>query len=144
MAIKLQGGPKRRKVAGISMAPMIDMVFLLLVFFMTASAMSQAGSKLELDLPESSNSKVARDFSNRLIVSIDGEGHVFLGSAPLSDKLLRTTLQDFRDNSPGGKLSIRASKETAFSSIKRVMSLAAEAGIDDFLYATYESGVAKP
>lgn len=122
------------------MAPMIDMVFLLLVFFMTASAMSQAGSKLELDLPESPNAAVAQDFSGRLIVSIDAAGEAYLGTRRLDAEELSEALLDFREQSPGGKVAIRASKETPFSAIKGLMKLAATAGIDSYLYATYQAG----
>lgn len=122
------------------MAPMIDMVFLLLVFFMTASAMSQAGSKLELDLPESGNAAVAKDFSGRLIISVDAAGVAFAGTRALETEGLREVLEGFREEQPGGKLTIRASKDTPFSAVKAVMSAAAAAGIDRYLYATYQAG----
>lgn len=140
MAIKVQPNSKNRKVAGVSMAPMIDMVFLLLVFFMTASAMSQAGSKLELDLPDSPASVVAQDFSGRMIVSIDATGQTYLGTRLLEADELAEALSAFRESQPGAKLNIRAAKDTPFSAIKETMKLAASAGIDDYLYATYQSG----
>ncbi len=140
MAISLQSKPKRRTVASVSMAPMIDMVFLLLVFFMTASAMSQAGSKLELDLPDSPASEVAKDFSGRLILSIDDAGRRFIGTREIDAAELSSVLGAFRENEPGGKLNIRAAKSTPFSAIKETMRIAATAGIDDYLYATYQAG----
>lgn len=140
MAIQVKSRRKSRSVANISMAPMIDMVFLLLVFFMTASAMSQAGSKLELDLPESPEAAVAKDFSGRLIVSIAADGEVFLGTRALDDEVLKETLVAFRESQDGGKLTIRAAKDTPFSAIQGVMRQAAAAGIDSYLYATYQVG----
>lgn len=125
-------------MASVSMAPMIDMVFLLLVFFMTASAMSQAGSKLELPLPESENAKVAQDFSNRIILSLDQDGQVHVGSKPLERNELSAFLSDFGRDRPDGSLSIRAHKDTAFSAIKEVMKIASEAGVENYLYASYE------
>ena len=43
------------------MTPMIDMVFLLLVFFMTVSTLAQADRQVELELPESASSDVPND-----------------------------------------------------------------------------------
>jgi len=140
MAISIQNQSAGRKSASISMAPMIDMVFLLLVFFMTASAMSQAGNKLELDLPESVNAKVAKDFSNRLILSIDEQGQVFLGTRRVEEKELPQLLADFKNEQAAGKVSIRAAKSTPFSAVKAVMAAAASVGIVDYLYASYETG----
>ncbi len=122
------------------MAPMIDMVFLLLVFFMTASAMSQAGSKLELDLPDSSEAKVAQDFSGRLILSLDSSGEMFLGNRPVDAAALAEALVAFREDSPTAKLNIRAAKDTPFSAVKSAMRIATAAGIDDYLYSAYQGG----
>lgn len=140
MAIKLQAKNRSQKVAGVSMAPMIDMVFLLLVFFMTASAMSQAGSKLDLDLPDSPISKVSQDFSGRLILSLDSSGQVFVGAQEVEAEELSGLLGSFRESEPSAKLTIRAAKDTPFSAIKQVVKTAAEVGIDDYLYATYQTG----
>lgn len=140
MAIPIQRKNGSRKVAGVSMAPMIDMVFLLLVFFMTASAVSQSGSKLELDLPESTNAKVAQNFSQRLILSVNSEGAIYLGTSEVTPEELSERLVTFRKDAKDGKLNIRAAKDTPFSSVKRVMAIAAAAGIDDYVYSSYESG----
>lgn len=139
MAIAIQRKADDRRVASISMAPMIDMVFLLLVFFMTASAMSQAGSKLELELPESQSAKVSKDFSNRLIVSVDADGGLFIGTRAIEMGELEVVLTDFKEAYPEGKLSLRAAKQTPFEKIKSVMSLAASLGIEDYLYASFEA-----
>ena len=140
MAITIPNQQMKRKVASISMAPMIDMVFLLLVFFMTASAMSQAGSKLELELPESSKAKVSQDFSNRLILSIDEAGSVFIGTRQIEQDELQPILLSFKESAPDGKLSLRAAKETPFSAVRSVISMAASAGIHNYLYASFEAG----
>lgn len=140
MAIQLQKPVKSRAVASVSMAPMIDMVFLLLVFFMTASAMSQAGNKLELDLPESSSAEVAKDFSDRLIVSVDASGQAHLGAEAISSAALQEALSHFSRSRLEGKLNIRAAKDTPFSAVKEVMKAAAAAGIDDYLYSSYQGG----
>ncbi|MBD5779427.1 biopolymer transporter ExbD [Pelagicoccus sp. NFK12] len=140
MAVQLQPKSNSRNVAGVSMAPMIDMVFLLLVFFMTASAMSQAGSKRELELPDSPQAKVAQDFSGRIIVSIDEFGQAYLGNQAVEMLELSEALSTFSEETSKPKLTIRASKETPFSAIKATMRIAAAAGISDYLYATYQVG----
>ncbi len=139
MAIQLRRRSKKRSLAGVSMAPMIDMVFLLLVFFMTASAMSQAGAKLELDLPESPSSEVPQDLSGRMIVSIDAEGQAFVGLSPLAEEELRVWMEGFREQQPNAKLRIRAARTTPFRAVKSVMRLAASSGVESYLYATYQA-----
>jgi len=122
------------------MAPMIDMVFLLLVFFMTASAMSQVGNRPELELPESPESTVAEEFSGRIVVSIDPAGRLFLGSREVELDELAESLRSYRKLNAGAKTSIRAAKDTPFASVRLVMEASVEAGIQDCLYATYQIG----
>lgn len=120
------------------MAPMIDMVFLLLVFFMCVSSMSQAGQRVELDLPESTASETPKDLSNRVMLSIQKDGSYYLGGERVLADALGARLEDMRDRYPEIKLRIRADRETPFSDVKQAMTAATEAGISDYLYGTLQ------
>jgi biopolymer transport protein ExbD len=120
------------------MAPMIDMVFLLLVFFMTVSSMSQAGHRVELELPESTSGETPKDLSNRVMLSIQKDGTYYLGGELVVAAKLDSRLKSMHDGYPEMKLRIRADRGTAFSDVKKAMAAATEAGISDFLYGTLE------
>lgn len=120
------------------MAPMIDMVFLLLVFFMTVSSMSQAGHRVELELPESTSGETPKDLSNRVMLSVQKDGTYYLGGELVLVEELGTRLESMRDRFPEMKLRIRADKGTAFSDVKKAMTAATEAGISDYLYGTLQ------
>lgn len=138
MAKRVRRLGKRRQQAGVPMAPMIDMVFLLLVFFMTASSMSQAGSKVEVELPEAPSSVVPKDLSDRLVVSVDRSGQVFWGGEALELDELRERLAREQERFPGVKLRIRADRATPFTEVKQVMQQAASVGIESYLYAAFQ------
>lgn len=120
------------------MAPMIDMVFLLLVFFMCVSSLSQAGHRVELDLPESTASETPKDLSNRIILSIQKDGTVYLGGAKVDAGGLEARLRALRQRFPEIKLRIRADQATEFSQVKTAMSAASSAGISDYIYGTIQ------
>ena len=120
------------------MAPMIDMVFLLLVFFMCVSSLSQAGHRVSLDLPESTASEIPKDLSGRLIVSIQEEGQVYIGGVLIEMDDVAARLSELSERFPGIKLRIRADRGTRFEAIRRVMSQASEAGISDYIYGTVQ------
>ena len=120
------------------MAPMIDMVFLLLVFFMTVSSMSQAGHRVELELPESTSGETPTDLSNRVMLSVQKDGTFYLGGELLLAEKLGSRLQSMHDRFPEMKLRIRADRGTAFSDVKKAMTAATEAGISDYLYGTLQ------
>ena len=130
---------KRRVASGVPMAPMIDMVFLLLVFFMCVSSMSQAGHRVELDLPESTASETPKDLSDRVILSIQSEGAYYLGGAQVEAARLEERLSSMLERYPNLKLRIRADRNVAYRDVKRAMQAAASAGISDYLYGTLQA-----
>ena len=138
MSIRPRKKRHRGSVSKVPMAPMIDMVFLLLVFFMTASAMSQGGAKVELDLPESLRSEVDEDLSGRLTISLDASGEAFLGNQAMDREALRLLFKERRSENPALKLRIRADRSVPFLHVKRVMRLAAEQGVESYLFGTHQ------
>jgi len=117
---------------------MIDMVFLLLVFFMCVSSLSQAGNRVEVELPESKAAKVPDDLSGRISVAVSSGGNLHLNGFEVSEADLRTQLAQLQEQSPALKMRIRADAETEFSDIKKVMRIAAEVGISDIIYAAHQ------
>jgi biopolymer transport protein ExbD len=129
---------RRREAPSVPMAPMIDMVFLLLVFFMTVSSMSQAGHRVELELPESTSGETPTDLSNRVMLSVQKDGTFYLGGELVLAEKLVSRLQSMHDRFPEMKLRIRADRGTTFSDVKKAMTAATEAGISDYLYGTLQ------
>ena len=66
----------------IDMAPMIDMVFLLLIFFMVASVV--VTEKIDIKLPESKSAKVPEDITGRLVLAVDANDQIYIGMAPVT------------------------------------------------------------
>lgn len=124
---------------GFQLAPMIDMTFLLLIFFMVTTKISKEQMKEEIRLPVASNAVIPPEVGNRDIISIDGEGRYFIGQTPADKKALAEHLeQRFRDYPPL-RLYIRADKNTPGKKIKEVMKMAADAGALDVIFGSYQS-----
>lgn len=122
------------------MAPMIDMVFLLLVFFMTVSNLAQAQKRVRLDLPESHESKVPDDLSDRTPVSIKPDGTVYWGAAEIGLDALTTRLEALIAEEPELRVQVRADRATPFEEVRKVLKACAAAGAYEVIYATYEAG----
>jgi len=121
------------------MAPMIDMVFLLLVFFMCVSVLAQADKTIELALPESSESQVADSFSNRGKISLDGEGKIFISAQNLTLEEMQNKIKEAIKMNSELKVQIRADKETHYDKIKEVLKACAEVGAYEVIFSTYQS-----
>jgi biopolymer transport protein ExbD len=122
-----------------AMTPMIDMVFLLLVFCMCVSSLAQADTKLKLELPESAESKVPENLTDRGVVSVDAAGRVYLGATPVELERLTEAVRLEISRRPGLRVLVRAERSVAFRDIKRVLKACAEAGAGEVIYATFQA-----
>lgn len=121
------------------MTPMIDMVFLLLVFFMTVSTLAQGERRVELDLPESEESEVPEDLADRGTVSIDAEGLVYVGAREQSVPEMCASIEETLLENPELRVHVRADRATKYSDIRKVLHACAEAGAYEVIYATHQA-----
>ena len=118
------------------LAPMIDMTFLLLIFFMVTSKLSKEQIKMDIRLPVASAAVLPEDLGNRDLLNIDSEGRYFIGENELTEGELRAYLVErFRANPPL-RLYVRGDKVMPFSTTKKVMDMATEAGAIDVIFGT--------
>ncbi|MEO0508409.1 MAG: biopolymer transporter ExbD [Verrucomicrobiota bacterium] len=121
------------------MAPMIDMVFLLLVFFMTVASVAKSQRLVDLELPESEESKVPEDASDRGILSVDAEGNFYIGDQPHTLEQIKAAITARIAAAPTTRVQIRADQNTEYESVRKLLKTAAEAGAYEIIYATYEA-----
>lgn len=123
---------------GFQMAPMIDCVFLLIIFFMIV-AKDKLGERVKLDLAVAEESQVAKDPSGRATLSVAADGTVLVGSTPIElgeiGKIIR---EGFRLN-PRLKVLLRVDREAKHREVRKVLKACADAGVTDIIFATYQS-----
>jgi len=133
MKIPIQGEDD----AKFQMAPMIDMVFLLLVFFMCASHMSTVQS-VELEIPTATKAVVPKERPNRFVVNITKDGLIHAANRKgLSVDELKTLVREYKDADAALKVYLRADQETPHVYVRKVMNVMGEAGIDDFIFGAF-------
>jgi len=129
---------KQEEEVGFQLAPMIDMTFLLLVFFMVTTKISKEQIKVDIKLPVASNAVIPGELSDRDIISIDGSGQYFIGQRPADKKELTSYLKERFKNYPPLRLYVRADGKTPGKQIKELMKIASEAGAINVIFGTYQ------
>ncbi|MEM8955998.1 MAG: biopolymer transporter ExbD [Verrucomicrobiota bacterium] len=129
---------KRQDAVSFQITPMIDMTFLLLIFFMVTSKLSKEQIKLDIDLPFARSAVTPDDLSNRDIINIDENGLFYVRNDLVSNEELADYLKTRFENFPPLRLYVRADRETPAKQIKEVMRLAAEAGAVDVIIGSYQ------
>lgn len=115
--------PKRTSLS-LDMAPLIDVVFQLLIFFMLSS--SFLTPMLRLTLPKASTRDEQQ--AQRLVVSVDKTGQVFVNTQPVSLEMLQDELKRRLGSDPSRTVHLRGDEEMSYKLFVRVMDIARQAG----------------
>jgi biopolymer transport protein ExbD len=121
-----------RDTFSLDLVPMINIVFLLLIFFMlTSTAMK---SVLGVDLPEASSSTEIS--GKNLVIKINKDGVLELGDQVINSELLSEQLKDKFSLNENEIVEIHADKNIQFELFSNIIALARQAGAKEFIFAT--------
>jgi biopolymer transport protein ExbD len=136
--MNLRPGHKEESVE-VNLTPLIDVVFLLLIFFMVSTTFDRH-ARLKVSLPEAST-KATQQQQDPLVLSIDAKGNYFINDRQVVNKKLDTlkraiqkTIGDDKDVS----LVLRADANTPHQSVVRAMDAASQLGLTRLSIATVE------
>lgn len=123
---------------GSSIMPLLDVMLLLLIFFLLTSIFVQP--TLEVELPGAANSNPNLKTTDLVIISVSRAGEVLLNneSVVLSD--LQATLEPILAENPQRSLVIRADQQSVFARFVAVMDAAKGAGATQIMIETDASG----
>ncbi|MBU3933435.1 MAG: biopolymer transporter ExbD [Candidatus Omnitrophica bacterium] len=115
----------------LDIAPLIDVVFLLLIFFMlTSSFIFQPGIKI--NLPKAVTSEVIHE--ENLVITINAEGLIYLNNRPVALKQLKSHLK--KASAENHPLLIKADRRASLGKVVEVWDMSREAGLTQINIAT--------
>ena len=130
MSVRINKG---RLGGGLELTPMIDVVFLLMIFFLVASKLDEADRFIDVALPQASAAKPLTSRPREFLVNIDRDGNSFVGARPVSLAELQTLLkQAAADNPKRQTVIVRADENVAHKFVVAAMNACVEAGIEDY------------
>lgn len=105
----------------IQMTPLIDCVFLLLIFFLVSSQMKKVEKELELKLPHADLSLKVKATSDMVTVGVDKYGKFYINSQPVGAEGLRVALKTAMAENPDRRIRISGDMYAPFRFIVQVM-----------------------
>lgn len=131
----------------LDMSPMIDMVFLLLIFFIVASQIID--EKPEVTIPDAAYGKVSENQVGRLMITVqkqepadetNDEVHFYIGSnkQPVDLEIVKQTIEAELSMNEKLKVQIRADGRVSYEKNEMVTRACAEVGAQDLIYSVYE------
>ena len=130
MSVRIDKG---RLGGGLEMTPMIDIVFLLMIFFLVASKLDEADRSIDVVLPQAAAAKPLTSRPREFVINIDRAGNYFAGARPVRlDDLQQLLRQAAADNPQRQTVIVRADEETAHKFVVGAMDACVQAGIEDY------------
>ena len=130
MAIAIKKG---RALGALSLTPLIDVVFLLLIFFLVATRFSEEERELNVVLPEASEAKPLISEPQQVFVNVDAQGQYFLSGQRLNEQNLeRALLQSWTNNPENTEVIIRGDRRASWQHIAAAMNICNKANIRNY------------
>ncbi|NQU36425.1 MAG: biopolymer transporter ExbD [Actinobacteria bacterium] len=105
----------------ISMSPLIDCVFLLLIFFLVAGMTKVKNKDIPIDLPASSSAVRMRPDDKQIVVGIDHSGGLYWEGEPCSTNYLHQSLRETGLTNPGQRIRVDLDRKVPFGRFVEVM-----------------------
>ena len=120
----------------INMTPMLDVVFILLIFFIvTASFVKEAG--IEVNRPEAATA-VKKERAN-ILVAISDKGEIWINKRRVDVRAVQANIERLKAENQQGTVVIKADKKATTDVLIKVMDSARAAGVYDVSIAAQEA-----
>jgi biopolymer transport protein ExbD len=121
---------KRRKMPSITVVSLIDILAILLIFFIVTTTFREQLPQLQINLPESKSASTAsRDPKKPIILQIKGAEQITLDGKPVTASGLPAAIRDVQKANPGCSITMQADKEAPFGTVVSVLDALQEAGV---------------
>ena len=119
----------QQETEGIPLAPLIDIVFLMLVFFMTTAVYSNIERSVDIQLPTASSAQDVQRTSGEILINVTAEGSIILNDRVVTVEELQEILNRVAEHFPGGAVTIRSDRAAQFGVAVRVLDCCKNADI---------------
>ena len=121
---------------GIQLAPLVDVLLLLLIFFLMTWNAARNENELDVKVPKASSAKEKMAPIGDVIVNVKADGNVVVNRRTLSSAELTQLLKGLVQLSADQAVVIRGDEAGAYKNIVNVLNICSEAGVTNVAFAT--------
>ena len=116
-------GADRTEESAINLTPMIDIVFLLIIFFLVGARFTEQERQYDIQLPSSSEIQPLTGTPDALVINVRQNGTILLGIKPMSLDELETELRDAKENFEVQAVVVRGEGQGLYQPIVNVLGV---------------------
>jgi biopolymer transport protein ExbD len=137
---------KRVRASSLDITPLVDMVFLLIIFFLLSTTFRVLPG-VQVDLPAASSQKITQDRKD-VVLAVNKAGEVFIDTEPIDLSSLEARLRGLAQEDKERTVFIRGDRTTSFGSIVDLLGTLKKTGLHRIAIITHpkkdDSGTPKP
>lgn len=121
---------------GIQLAPLVDVLLLLLIFFLLTFNAARSENELDVKVPKATQAKEKTATMGDIVVNVKADGNVVVNRRTLSTTELSEMLKNLVQLYPDQAVVIRGDETGAYKNIVGVLNICSEAGVTNVAFAT--------
>ncbi len=114
----------------LELTPMIDMVFLLLIFFLVATTLRQEERELDIVLPAAESAAPVSVALRELVINVNQDGDAIVNGKTMDAEAVRALVAEAVEANPKQKVTVRGDRRTPYDHIARILDACSAGGID--------------
>lgn len=120
------------------LTPMIDVVFLLIAFFMTLASFI-TNELIKIEIPIAETATVPEEKRDRQYLTVTSQGDFYFGAQRVTPELMTDLLAKAKNANPDLRVYFRADADAMHEDVNTILESCAKAGIFDVIFATNQS-----
>jgi biopolymer transport protein ExbD len=125
---------------GLNLTSMLDVVMLLIIFFMVGTKFTELEREYEIQVPTVAEAAPLTGLPDELVVNVQPDGTLVVNGQPVTPEALEALLRQAKENYAHQAVLIRADGQGPYQHVMDVMSLARRAGITNIQLANRLQG----
>lgn len=121
---------RRHAAAGVPIVPMLDILTILLIFFIVHTEFKRQNQVLPVTLPQTQHLSGVRGDADTLLLELDGTGRIALGGQIIPLEQLSEAVERLRHSNPELKIQVSAAEDSSMGSFITIMDVLTAAGVD--------------
>lgn len=121
---------RKRITESIPIVPMLDILTILLIFFIVQTEFKRQVKVLNIDLPHTEHIAGENGERNQILLEIDASGNIALAGKQLTIDEISTAIKKLHEKSPDAQLQVAAAQGAAMGNFIKILDTLTEAGLD--------------
>jgi len=128
----------------IQLAPLIDVVFLILIFFLVTSVFGTYETEMDITLPTASSTGPLERTQGEIIINLRADGGIVVNDRVMGPDELDGVLKRVAEYFPGGAVIVRGDTEATLGNAVRVLDACRKADIQNVSFAAVPASANAP